>query len=112
MRVQSDALENQDDARLLIRDMLDNRTRAESVHHWPMQDFLVALTALARRVQPQLTVNEALGRIYLVLGAINFFSVSGPTLTAMLGEPGYAALKAQAPQELRRLIRATLGAAT
>lgn len=96
-----DRLEN---TQLMMRELLDNRARAEKARSWYMRDFLDALVAMVRK-SARLSETEALARIYLILGAMNYFAISQPTLRQMYGKTGSAALKEQAPDEIRRLIQ-------
>jgi AcrR family transcriptional regulator len=98
-----------DDTRLILRELLDNRHRAEQAHSWHMRGFLDALTAIARRANPAISEAEALARVYLVLGAINFFAVSEATLKGMYGQAPSAALTDQIPRELSRIVRGAFG---
>jgi len=95
-----------ENTQLMMRELLDNRARAEKARSWYMRDFLDALTAMARKAA-RVGETEALARVYLIIGAMNYFVISQPTLRQMYGKPGFAALKEQAPEEIRRLIRAS-----
>lgn len=99
-----------DDTQLLMRELLDNKGRAEHAHSWYLKDFLDAVAALVRKTPKGQTLShaEALARIYMILGAANFFAVSQPTLRNMYGQREYGALKKQFPMELRRMVRAAL----
>src|SRR5262245_15138254 len=69
------------DTQLLMREVLDNKDRAEQVHRWYMKDFLNAMVTIVREVPgPKLTETEALARVYLIFGAFNYFLISQPTL--------------------------------
>jgi AcrR family transcriptional regulator len=110
VNVHRNSVEHPDDSQLLMRELLDNKARAEHAHSWYMKDFLDMLVGIARKVPgTKLTKDEALARIYLVLGAINYFAISQPTLTQMYGKRGYTTLKAQSTKEVRRLVREAFG---
>jgi hypothetical protein len=101
--------ERAEDSRLLMRELLDNEHRAEKAHAWHMQGFLDALTALGRRANPALSQVEALRRIYLVLGAMNYIAISGPTLRHMYGEAAFADVQGGLPEDIGRLVRGMFG---
>ena len=96
--------------RLITRELLDNRPRAERAGTWYLKSFLNALVVLVRRV-PQwdsASEAEALAAVYQLLGAINYYSISEPTLTRMFGKQAYAALDDAFPSRLRELVDASL----
>jgi len=79
---------NQQDARLIARELLDNPSRAATSRLWYLREFLdraVALTAdhpgWSHRTEAERTV-----ALYQRIGAINYFAISGPTLGAIWGE--------------------------
>lgn len=73
--------------RLLMRELLDNQRRAESAKNWYLADFLDTLIGMVLalpgwdRARPM----QALALAYQLLGAINYYAVSGPTLGAIFG---------------------------
>jgi len=100
-----------EDTQLLMRELLDNRSRAPHAHSWYLKDFLAAIVAMVRKAPAGRSLSErgALARAYLVLGAINYVVVSEPTLRQMypdLGDP-----EQQFPEEIRRLVRTFLAGA-
>ena len=102
-----------DDTRLLVRELLDNSGRAERAGNWYLKPFLDALVSIVRRVpgKKRRTRAEALAIAYQLLGAVNYFVISEPTLTQMFGKSDYESLKSRYPTEMRRLIRARLAPA-
>jgi hypothetical protein len=102
-----------DDTLLLMRELLDNRFRAEHAHSWPMRSFLDSLVAMVRAAPATrgLSDSQALARVYMLIGAMNYVAVSEPTLRNMYGKAAYAELRAQLPGQVRSLVRAALGAA-
>jgi hypothetical protein len=48
---------------------------------------------------------EAMARVYFVLGVMNYFAVSRPTLTQMLGKVALKALRDQLRLEIRRALQ-------
>jgi AcrR family transcriptional regulator len=110
LKLYRNLFDHPDDTQLLMREILDNRPRAERSHSWYLRDFLDSIVAMVRKAPGALTETEALARVYLWLGAINYFAVSEPTLRQMYGDPAFNALKDQFPQEVRRLVRTSFGA--
>ena len=106
-------LEHPGDTALLMRELLDNKRRAGTSRTWYLKPFLETLTALAAGI-PSTRLRqkpEALSLVYQLLGAINYFAVSEPTLSRMFGNKEFAKLKAGYERELRTLIAARLDAA-
>ena len=98
----------QDDARIILRELLDNSDRAAQSKKWYLRPFLDAMVDLASR-HPRwrrATRDEVFGGIYQLVGAINYFAVSGETLKNVYGADRYAAIASAFPAELARL---TLG---
>lgn len=98
------------ETQLLMRELLDNRRRAESAGTWYLKPFLEALANRLRAVPGWETAAPAtaLAAVYQLLGAINYFAISGPTLRNMFGDAHHDALMADQRERLRPLIRATL----
>lgn len=95
------------DAQLLMRELLDNKRRAETAENWYLKPFLESLTALAGRTsrwqgQPDA---EVFAGVYQLLGAVTYFAVSRPTLSKMFGASAYAEIRRSFPGELQRLTR-------
>lgn len=71
---------------LLMRELLDNKQRAETASAWYLRDYLKKLTDLVRAVpgweeQPNA---RAFALVYQLLGALNYFAISRPTLARIL----------------------------
>jgi AcrR family transcriptional regulator len=98
------------DMQVLMRELLDNKRRAEQASSWYLKPFLDALIALVRRVPGWETASdaEALAAVYQLLGAITYFTISEPTLIRMFGKQQYRRLEEAYPARLRVLIRTTL----
>ena len=98
--------------RVLMRELLDNRRRADTAGTWYLKSFLERLITMVRAVPSwtSATDTEALAFIYQILGAINYFAISAPTLTGIFGENAYKAHEAAHPKQLEQLIRAGLAA--
>lgn len=73
---------------LLIRELLDNRERAESAQKWYLMPFVDALTELVETAQQQgdLKDGSAFTVMYQLLGAIQYFVISQPTLKRLFSE--------------------------
>ena len=95
---------------LLIRELLDNRPRAERAESWYLKPFLKGLVALVQRVPGWESASEAeaLTAVYQLLGAISYYAISEPTLTQIFGKTTYAAVDEAFPVRLRALIEACL----
>lgn len=67
---------------LLLRELLDNRERAESAQKWYLRPFLDALTDIVRQGQQTgcFTTTYPLAFVYHLLGATQYFVISRPTL--------------------------------
>ncbi|MEO1777112.1 MAG: TetR family transcriptional regulator, partial [Pseudomonadota bacterium] len=80
-----------EDARLVVRALLDSDASARA---WPLKPFLDRLTALVRAAPAWEKVDEAeaLAAVYRLIGAIQYFAVSGPTLEGIYGAERRAAL--------------------
>ena len=67
---------------LLMRELLDNRDRAEKAHKWYLRPFLDELTDIVERGKNQgyFTDVSALAFVYQLLGSTQYFLVSQPTL--------------------------------
>lgn len=103
--------ERPEETQLLMRELLDNKSRAGHAHTWHMKGFLDALTALARQAPggKALSDTEALTRLYLIIGAATYFAVSEPTLRQMYEDVAFEGLRAQAREDVRRMTRDAFG---
>ena len=106
----ADTVHRPAETQLLMRELLDNRRRAEKAAQWYLKPFLEGLVALGRRTQRWQDVadSEILAGMYQLLGAINYFAISEPTLTRMFGRDAFGDLRTAFPQELEALVRARL----
>lgn len=77
-----------EDLRLLMRELLDNKRRAEGAGTWYLKPFLEALVELVRQVPgwEGATRARAFALVYQLLGARSYFEVSTGTLRGMFGE--------------------------
>ena len=107
-------IEHRDDTQLLMRELLDNRRRAETSRTWYLKPFLETLTDMVER-DPRIRFRSrpaALAFVYQLLGAITYFAVSEPTLARMYGKKNFAVLQAGYESELRKLISSRLEPST
>ncbi|MDJ0940007.1 MAG: TetR/AcrR family transcriptional regulator [Woeseiaceae bacterium] len=103
-------IERPDDTQLLMRELLDNKRRAETSRTWYLKPFLESLVDMVVEEPSTNTRSRhvALAVVYQLLGAINYFAVSEPTLKRMFGGEEFSKLRGNYEAELRRLIAARL----
>ncbi|MEM9107068.1 MAG: TetR/AcrR family transcriptional regulator [Pseudomonadota bacterium] len=79
------------DAQLIMRELLDNRPRAKGKRKWYLRGFLETLSELTQTLSGQggLSKAEAFARTFQMMGAVNYFAISDPTLKTMFGEATY-----------------------
>ena len=106
----TEAERHTEDLALLMRELLDNKRRAERAGNWYLKPYLLALVAMVRRVEgwEEASDSQALALVYQCLGAVNYFAVSTPTLSQMFGKQKMRALRDEYPVRLRALVRASL----
>ena len=100
----------QNQTRLLMRELLDNNQRAETAGSWYLKPFLKQLANMVRAI-PQWTNKteaEAISFAYQFLGAINYFAISQPTLSGMFGQKAYRKMHASFKVDVERLIESAL----
>ena len=100
-------MEQQDSARLLMRELLDNEQRASKAGNWYLKPYLEILidTVLTIETTRNIGRARALALVYQLLGAAHYFAVSQPTLTSIFGASLYRDSRDCYEQELRSLIR-------
>jgi len=106
------AQERPDQTRLLMRELLDNNQRADTAGTWYLKPFLQSVIAMVRELPNWSSANDAdvLALVYQWLGAINYFAISGPTLTGIFGKKAHVQLNQTFPDQLQRLIEVTVKA--
>ncbi|MEM6625493.1 MAG: TetR/AcrR family transcriptional regulator [Pseudomonadota bacterium] len=106
------SLEEPHQTRLLMRELLDNRRRADTAGTWYLKPFLEHLIRLLQAIPSWRTASEmeALAMIYQFLGALNYYAISAPTLTGIFGDDAYAELDQAFPSQLDQLMRSALSA--
>lgn len=104
-------LHDSESTRILMRELLDNRNRAESARTWPLKPYLDRLVALVRAnpATAHLSRAQALTAVYQLIGAVNYLVISEPTLSRMYGRRQFQEMKRACPEALRTLVRATFG---
>ena len=92
--------------RLLTRELLDNQRRADTVAAWYLKPFLDRLIAMVKALPHwrNATDAEALASLYQLLGAINYYAISEPTLVGMFGADTYAEIDHVYYDSIERLI--------
>ncbi len=107
-----DQVQQQDSARLMMRELLDNEQRAEKAGNWYLKPYLEALVEIAIAADSSLSSAQALALVYQLLGAATYIAVSQPTLAQIVGKQPFAETLETYEGELRRLVHARLHAAT
>ncbi len=76
------------DARLIARELLDNLDRAATSRTWFLKSFLDESVALllSRPGWQDRSEDEARAAVYQLIGAINYFAISEPTLHGIWGQ--------------------------
>ncbi|MEM6912418.1 MAG: TetR/AcrR family transcriptional regulator [Pseudomonadota bacterium] len=97
-------------SRLLMRELLDNKRRADRAGVWYLKPFLENLVLMMQRLPAWKGVSDtvALAAVYQLLGAINYYAVSEPTLSGILGGQRYGELDRAFGGQLDRTIAQVL----
>lgn len=92
--------------RLLMREVLDNKRRADTAGTWYLKPFLDRLTAMVKEIPAwrRASDTEAFAMVYQLLGAINYFGISKPTLQGIYGAERYMKIDQVFPAQLEHLI--------
>ncbi len=106
------AIENPEDTRLLVRELLDNQARADQAKTWYLTPFLDGIASVVRSVPGMSGVSEprVFSFVYQVLGSIEYFVISTATLRRMYGDATYERVRDQFPLELQDHVRRFLDA--
>ncbi len=97
---------------LLMREILDNRLRAETAGRWYLKPFLEDLVAMVRGL-PQwshATDGQVLAVVIQLLGAVSYEAVSRPTFSGVFGADQVAASQSAFAGQTRALVLAALKA--
>lgn len=97
-------------ARLLMRELLDNKRRADTAGMWYLKPFLENLIRMAKAVPAWSGKSdaEALALVYQLLGAVTYYGVSEPTLRGIFGDETFGSLDQAFPSQLDALITSAL----
>ena len=108
----SDTPQKVDRSRLLMREILDNRARAETAGSWYLKSFLEELTAMLRAVPnwAKASDEKVLAAIIQLLGALNYHAVSGPTFRGIFGAQSMDRVDSAFDNQLRKTVIAVLKA--
>ena len=114
LRLHRLAMENPAEMRLLMREMLDNSTRAHTVQSWPIKRFFDGLVATVKTNACLENTSHPLifTFIFQVLSAIMCFAVSRPALRQMYGNETYLIARDHYSIELQNHIRWFLAASS
>lgn len=95
-------------SRLLMRELLDNNQRAASAGTWYLKPFLERIIVMFQAVPGWQNASDAqaLAAGYQLLGAINYYAISRPTLTGIFGNDPYEELDARFRDQLSAMIDA------
>lgn len=101
------AIESPDDVRLIMRELLDNKERADLAGRWYLREFLNDLAGLlaTTRRWSEVSESEVRAAAYQFLGAISYFAISEPTLARIFGDEGLAEMRDAYPDILAQTIR-------
>lgn len=91
---------------LLMREFLDNKRRADTAGTWYLKRFLERFVVMVKEIPNwhDATDAEALALVYQLLGAINYYAISEPTLVGIFGAQKHKQLKIEFPRQLSALI--------
>lgn len=97
---------------LLVRELLDNKRRAESARQWYLREFLESLNRVILEDNRCHGISEtqAMTIVYQTLGAINYFAISKPTFSRIFDAKTYEDVAQHYAQEIAALIKARLDA--
>jgi hypothetical protein len=96
------------ESQLLMRELLENSSRAETADTWYLKSSIEMLANIVLKLPAWKNAprTEALTYVYQLLGAINYFAISQPTLKQMFGAQESEAMEKTFRAELYRLIQA------
>lgn len=99
------------DARIIVRELLDNVDRAEQSRKWYLRPLLDALAEVFREIPEweHASDDEVYAAMYQLVGAINYFAISGATLDRMIGPDRLSAVSRAFPAVLGDLLEAPVG---
>jgi len=95
------------DVRVLMRELLDVQRSDAPPEEWYLKVFLDEITGTLDEVDglANLPLPQKFTCVYQMLGAIEYFVASAPTLTRFYGEGQFAEIETTYPDELRAQVR-------
>ncbi|MDJ0979119.1 MAG: TetR/AcrR family transcriptional regulator [Erythrobacter sp.] len=107
LAIYEEAMKRPLDTRVLLRELLENQERAEKAGSWYLKPFLNEIVEPLNRVEDLMNIPapRKFAAVYQMLGAIEYFAISRPTLSRMYGEAEYHRIAQAFPAELRAQIR-------
>ena len=101
------AREDPQSTRILVRELLDNQSRAEKAKDWYLRPFLNEIVAVLKRIRgfEEVDFPTAFCMVYHLLGSIEYFTISSATLRRMYDAETFERVRDEFPMELRNQIR-------
>ncbi len=95
------------DTHILVREVLDNRSRLETAKELYLLPFLAEIVAVVPRMKgfEDVPPPAAFCMVYQLIGSIEYFVISTPSLKRMYGAETYESYRDHYPIELRNQIR-------
>lgn len=111
MGIYAEAQEDPLGTRVLLRELMDNQRRDAPADTWYLKTFLDAVVGQLDKIEclANMPFEEKFANIYQMLAAIEYFTVSGETLSRMYGEEGLAKISKAYPVQLREQVRHLTG---
>ncbi len=99
-------------SKVLMRELMDNQRRDISPENSHLKTVLDEIVGALDRVDglAALSFSRKFASVYQMLSAVEYFSISGPTLSRMYGEEEYQRIAASYPDELRAQARRLIAA--
>jgi len=97
-------MEENRDAQIVMRELMDNQPRADRVGEWYLKPWLNHLADLVRKIpgSENLSRPDALAVVYQLVGAVVYLGISEPTLSQMFGQRTYRSSFAATPTSFAR----------
>ena len=95
------------DTHILVREVLDNQSRLETAKELYLLPFLAEIVAVVPRMKgfEDVKPEAAFCMVYQLIGSIEYFVISTPSLKRMYGAEAYESCRDVFPIELRKQIR-------
>ncbi len=95
------------DTHILVREVLDNKSRLETAKELYLLPFLSEIVAVVPRMKgfEDVAPPAAFCMVYQLIGSIEYFVISTPSLKRMYGAETYESYRDNFPIELRNQIR-------